>query len=76
MRGQKKTTKQRGNKISRRDFLGGAVGAAALAVMSKHVLGEPNSVQAKNELDFPLVDYHVHLTRKFTIEKAVEQTRT
>ncbi|MHC4075332.1 MAG: hypothetical protein ACYSRZ_02820 [Planctomycetota bacterium] len=71
----KKTTKQQDIRLSRRDFLGSAVGVAALTVMSKHVLGEPNFTQAKNEFDFPLVDYHVHLTRKFTIEKAVELSK-
>ncbi|MBI3697532.1 MAG: hypothetical protein HY238_22185 [Acidobacteria bacterium] len=49
--------------ISRRRFLGGTVAAGIFPVVSR------------GALDFPLVDYHVHLDEVVTLEKALELSR-
>jgi len=59
--------------IARRRFLGGvaAMAAASPALLRSSFAGESPAAQGEG-LDFPLVDYHVHLDQVVTLEKALE----
>ena len=47
--------------ISRRGFLGRAAGACALSTLPAALLRERAALAQDSDLDFPLVDFHVHL---------------
>ncbi|MBN2455080.1 MAG: Gfo/Idh/MocA family oxidoreductase [Sedimentisphaerales bacterium] len=47
----KKTLKNQGKKISRRDFLGGATAAAAFTIIPRHVLGGPGYTPPSEKLN-------------------------
>jgi histidinol phosphatase-like PHP family hydrolase len=47
--------------ISRRAFLGRAAGACALSTLPAALLSERAAFAQDSDLDFPLVDFHVHL---------------
>lgn len=51
----------------RREF----IKKSALCISATMIPGLLSTVAKKGETDFPLIDYHVHLTSEFTIEKAV-----
>jgi hypothetical protein len=59
--------------LSRREFLKrAALGATVAAAISRPGWTAQEKEQLKHKIDFPVVDYHVHLSRALTIEKAVE----
>jgi hypothetical protein len=53
--------------ISRREFIRKTTIGSTVALMPNFVFSRDNK-----QSEFPLVDYHVHLTEDFTIDKAVE----
>jgi histidinol phosphatase-like PHP family hydrolase len=64
------------NKFSRRDFLKkAAIGAAALSSISGYATADSEKNPEKIKIDFPIVDYHVHLSGGFNIERAVELSK-
>jgi histidinol phosphatase-like PHP family hydrolase len=62
------------NVISRRRFLADTAAAGALSAGGALVLAGPAAAGAGAELDFPLVDLHVHLDNS-TIDKALEVSK-
>ena len=51
MENQEKTTKQSGRKISRRDFVGASVAAAAFTIVPRHVLGGAGNTAPSEKLN-------------------------
>jgi len=51
----------RNQPTSRREFLGGALGACASAAIHRGAPAFAGEPAMKTELDFPLIDFHVHL---------------
>jgi histidinol phosphatase-like PHP family hydrolase len=73
MIGRTECTRQCVRMLSRRSFLkGAACGAAAVTALGCDALADAEKGPEESKVDFPLVDYHVHLSRALTIEKAVE----
>jgi histidinol phosphatase-like PHP family hydrolase len=63
--------------LSRRSFLQqAALGTAVVAGIAHHVGAADEKKQASVKVDFPVVDYHVHLSGALTIEKAVALAST
>jgi len=59
--------------LSRRSlFKGAACGAAVVAGLGGDALADAEKGPEESKVDFPLVDYHVHLSGALTIDKAVE----
>jgi len=59
--------------LSRRSLLKGAAwSATAVIALCNRALTNEEKVPEKSKLDFPMVDYHVHLSGALTIDKAVE----
>jgi len=62
--------------ISRRGFLAGAASVAgALAMTPGTTFGQAASAAKGDDLDFPLVDYHVHLDPTVTLDKALQLSK-
>jgi histidinol phosphatase-like PHP family hydrolase len=62
--------------ISRRGFLAGAASVAgAFAMVPEKAFGQAGLDSKGKELDFPLVDYHVHLDQVVTLEKALQLSK-
>jgi len=62
--------------FSRRDFLKrAAIGATAFASISDYALANSETNEEQFKVDFPIVDYHVHLAGAFNIERAVELSK-
>ena len=57
--------------ISRRDFIKTTTMGSTVALLPNFVFSRESK-----QSDFPLVDYHVHLTEDFTIDKAVELSKS
>jgi len=57
------------NQLSRRSFLGGV--SAACTLFPGALLAAENETSQTSNLDFPLVDFHVHLDNS-TVDKALE----
>jgi predicted dehydrogenase len=55
MKDQKKTTKQQNEKITRRDFIGGAAAVAAFTIVPRHVLGGPRDVPPSKKLNIAAI---------------------
>jgi len=59
--------------MSRRSFLTqAALGMTAVAMIPHHAWATDEKGQPSSKADFPVVDYHVHLSGALTIDKAVE----
>lgn len=70
---QRKNSNQLENIISRRNFLYGiAASAATFAIGTYCAKGDTNDAPRISGLDFPLIDFHVHLEKEITLEKAVQ----
>ena len=57
--------------ISRRSFLGTTAAAGTLSLLPRSLKGADENKPQTADLDFPLVDFHVHLDNS-TIDKALE----
>ena len=72
----RKYPSQFADSISRRDFLKrAAIGATAFASISDCASADSKNNSEQFKFDFPIVDYHVHLSGGFNIEKAVELSK-
>jgi histidinol phosphatase-like PHP family hydrolase len=60
------------NTVSRREILARAAGVLALPGAA---LPQADSARRRGGLDFPLVDYHVHLDEAVTLDQALELSR-
>jgi len=62
--------------FSRRDFLKrAALGITTFAALGDYALANSRESLDEFKVDFPLVDYHVHLSRSLSIERAVELSK-
>ena len=62
--------------FSRRDLLKrAAIGATAFASISDYAQANSDKSSEQYKFDFPIVDYHVHLSGGFNIERAVELSK-
>jgi len=62
--------------FSRRDLLKrAAIGATAFASISDYAQANSDKSSEQFKFDFPIVDYHVHLSGRFNIERAVELSK-
>ena len=62
--------------FSRRDLLKrAAIGAVAFASISDYAPANSDKSSEQLKFDFPIVDYHVHLSGRFNIERAVELSK-
>ncbi len=62
--------------FTRRDFLKrAAIGATALSSISDYASANSEKSSEQFKVDFPIVDYHVHLSGGFNIERAVELSK-
>lgn len=70
---QGKNSNQPEKLISRRNFLCSiAASAATFAIGTYCAKGDTNDAPSISGLDFPLIDFHVHLERGITLEKAIQ----
>ncbi len=77
MREQKKNVKCQNSKISRRDFLSSSAAlVTAFSIIFRCSKNNSKYESAASELDFPLIDYHIHLEEGMTVEQAVELSKS
>jgi len=73
---RRKYSEQFSDLFSRRDLLKrAAIGATAFASISDYAQAKTEESSEQLKFDFPIVDYHVHLSGRFNIERAVELSK-